>query len=109
MSCALRAGKPSDAIDLSAGLHWPIRTGFMPHASALPLAQPSPLRTEFRALVALAVPLAGANLIQMIVYAVDVIFGLRLGAENLSACASRNGRPGSSSDARSTSFRPLLS
>ena len=28
----------------------------------------SPTRTEFRALVALAVPLAGANLIQMMVY-----------------------------------------
>ena len=39
------------------------------------------MRTELRALVTLAVPLAGANLIQMMVYAVDVIFVARLGAE----------------------------
>ena len=48
-------------------------------------AEASPTRTEFRALVALALPLAGANLIQMMVYAVDVIFVARLGAENLAA------------------------
>lgn len=57
----------------------------MPHASAsiapsLP-AQPS----ELKAMAALALPLAGANLIQMAVYAVDVIFVARLGTEALAA------------------------
>jgi MATE family multidrug resistance protein len=46
-------------------------------------ASSSPYRTELRALLALAVPLAGANLIQMAVYAVDVIFVARLGPDAL--------------------------
>ena len=57
----------------------------MASVSLLSPAEASPTRTEFRALVALAVPLAGANLIQMMVYAVDVIFVARLGAEKLAA------------------------
>jgi MATE family multidrug resistance protein len=43
------------------------------------------VRGELRAMIALAAPLAGANLIQMAVYAVDVIFVARLGPEALSA------------------------
>lgn len=53
--------------------------GFMTHAAA-----PS-LRHELRAMLALAVPLAGANLLQMLVYAIDVVFVARLGQEALSA------------------------
>ena len=63
----------------------PIRAGFMPHASTLSLVQPSPLRTEFRATLRLAVPLAAANLLQMLVYAMDVIFAARLGQQALAA------------------------
>ena len=59
----------------------------MASASILQPVEASPVRTEFRALVALAVPLAGANLIQMMVYAVDVIFVARLGVENLAAAS----------------------
>lgn len=57
----------------------------MPHASASPARFESPARAELRALIALALPLAGANLIQMAVYAVDVIFVARLGPQALSA------------------------
>lgn len=57
----------------------------MPHISALPLVAPSPLRTEFRATLRLAVPLAAANLLQMLVYAIDVIFVARLGQQALAA------------------------
>ena len=42
---------------------------------------------EFRATLALAGPLAGANLLQMLTYAVDVIFIARLGDEPLAASA----------------------
>lgn len=63
----------------------PIRAGFMPHASALQLAPASPLRSEFRATLRLAVPLAAANLLQMLVYAIDVIFVARLGQQALAA------------------------
>jgi len=59
--------------------------GFMLQTSAPSLRQESPTRAELRALVALALPLAGANLIQMAVYAVDVIFVARLGPEALAA------------------------
>ena len=61
----------------------------MPHASAPsalgPLAHASLLRTEFRATLRLAVPLAAANLLQMLVYATDVIFVARLGQQALAA------------------------
>lgn len=43
------------------------------------------LRREFPAMLALAWPLAAANLLQMLVYAVDVMFVARLGEEALSA------------------------
>ena len=42
---------------------------------------------EFRATLALAAPLAAANLLQMLTYAVDVIFIARLGDEPLAASA----------------------
>jgi MATE family multidrug resistance protein len=58
-----------------------ILTGVMPHASP----GESPARAELRATVALALPLAGANLLQMAVYAVDVVFVARLGPEALAA------------------------
>jgi len=46
-----------------------------------PLAGPAPatMRDELRALARLAAPLVGANLLQMAVYAVDVMFVARLG------------------------------
>ena len=52
-----------------------------------PLAGPPPAtsRQELRALVALASPLVGANLLQMAVAAVDVIFVARLGTVELAA------------------------
>ncbi|WP_088311417.1 MATE family efflux transporter [Novosphingobium sp. B 225] len=45
----------------------------------------SPLRTELRATLQLAAPLAIANLLQMLVYAIDVIFVARLGEAELAA------------------------
>lgn len=49
-----------------------------------PLAS-TPARLELAATLRLAVPLAAANLLQMMVYAVDVVFVARLGPEALSA------------------------
>lgn len=46
---------------------------------------PSPWRTELRATLRLAAPLAAANLLQMLVYAIDVIFIARLGDLPLAA------------------------
>ncbi|MEM6267096.1 MAG: MATE family efflux transporter, partial [Pseudomonadota bacterium] len=51
-----------------------------------PLDTPS-WRQEFQATIALATPLALANLLQMLTYAIDVIFIARLGEEPLAACA----------------------
>ncbi len=53
----------------------------MPHAPA------SPFRAELGETVRLAAPLALANLLQMAVYAVDVIFVARLGQEPLAAAS----------------------
>lgn len=55
-------------------------------AYAVPLS-PShgPWRTEFSATMKLAWPLAAANLLQMLVHAVDVIFVARLGEQELAA------------------------
>ena len=60
-------------------------------AAAPPIAEPA-LRPggwsgEARATLALAWPLAAANLLQMLIYAVDVIFIARLGADELAASA----------------------
>ncbi|MES2493984.1 MAG: MATE family efflux transporter [Pseudomonadota bacterium] len=49
------------------------------------LPSPSPLRDEIGATLRLAGPLAAANLLQMLVYAIDVIFVARLGQEALAA------------------------
>ncbi len=49
----------------------------LPHIGAIDRA-PATLLDELRALIKLAAPLAGANLVQMAVYAVDVIFVARL-------------------------------
>lgn len=60
----------------------------MDHARSLaPLTGPSPatLRGEFRALIRLASPLVAANLLQMAVYAVDVVFVARLGTVEFAA------------------------
>ncbi len=46
---------------------------------------PRPWRDEFRATARLALPLAVANLLQMAIYAVDVIFVARLGEQALAA------------------------
>ena len=54
----------------------------MPHA-----APASPFRAELGETVRLAAPLALANLLQMAVYAVDVIFVARLGQEALAAAS----------------------
>ncbi len=48
-------------------------------------ASSSPWRAELGATLRLAAPLAGANLLQMLVYAIDVIFVARLGEEALAA------------------------
>ena len=53
----------------------------------LPMQAHSPARAELRATLALAMPLAGANLLQMAVYAVDVVFIARLGPEALAAAS----------------------
>jgi MATE family multidrug resistance protein len=45
----------------------------------------SPLRAELGATLRLAAPLAAANLLQMLVHAVDMIFVARLGEEALAA------------------------
>jgi MATE family multidrug resistance protein len=49
------------------------------------VASPSPFRAELGATLRLAGPLAVANLLQMAVYALDVIFVARLGTEALAA------------------------
>lgn len=54
-------------------------------ATPLTAQTPQGLRTEFRATLALAVPLAAANLLQMLVHAIDVIFVARLGDAALAA------------------------
>jgi multidrug resistance protein, MATE family len=54
----------------------------MPHVTA-----PSPFRAELGATLRLAAPLALANLLQMAIYAVDVIFVARLGEEPLAAAS----------------------
>jgi MATE family multidrug resistance protein len=43
----------------------------------------SPFRTELRETLKLALPLAAANVLQMAVYAIDVIFVARLGQSQL--------------------------
>jgi MATE family multidrug resistance protein len=48
---------------------------------------PATLRGEFRATLALAWPLAAANLLQMLVHAIDVIFVARLGDAALAAAS----------------------
>ncbi len=50
-------------------------------------APSSPLRTELSATLRLAAPLALANLLQMAVYAVDVVFVARLGEQSLAAAS----------------------
>lgn len=54
-------------------------------ATPLTADMPQGLRAEFRATLALAVPLAAANLLQMLVHAIDVIFVARLGDAALAA------------------------
>ena len=57
------------------------------HGAPTPLAGPAAAtaRQEFRALVRLAAPIVGANLLQMAVYAIDVIFVARLGTVEFAA------------------------
>ncbi len=50
-------------------------------------ATPHPWRTELGATLRLAGPLAVANLLQALVYAIDVVFVARLGAEALAAAS----------------------
>lgn len=50
-------------------------------------ASPSPWRIELRATLLLAAPLAAANLLQMLIYAIDVIFVARLGEQALAAAS----------------------
>lgn len=57
----------------------------MTHAAASTPARALANRAELRALLALAGPLALANLLQMLVHAVDVIFVARLGERELAA------------------------
>ena len=58
----------------------PIRAGFMGQMTSSDL-----WRGELRATLQLAAPLAVANLLQMLVYALDVIFVARLGDQTLAA------------------------
>jgi len=60
----------------------PIRAGFMSLTDA-----PSTWRGEFAATYRLAWPLAFANLLQMLVHAIDVIFVARLGEQALAAAS----------------------
>ena len=46
---------------------------------------PTPLSQEMVATLRLAIPLAAANLLQMLVYAIDIVFVARLGQEALAA------------------------
>ncbi|MFX8036003.1 MATE family efflux transporter, partial [Acinetobacter baumannii] len=46
---------------------------------------PGSWRAELRATLRLATPLVGANLLQMMVFALDVVFVARLGPEALAA------------------------
>ncbi len=57
------------------------------HAHPLTADAPRSLRAEFGATLALAWPLAAANLLQMMVHAVDVIFVARLGDAQLAAAS----------------------
>lgn len=50
-------------------------------------AQPSAMRIELRETLRLAGPLVLANLLQMLVYAIDVVFVARLGTEALAAAS----------------------
>ncbi|MBN8844533.1 MAG: MATE family efflux transporter [Sphingomonadales bacterium] len=54
-------------------------------ATPLTADRPQDFRAEFRATLALAVPLAAANLLQMLVHAIDVMFVARLGDTELAA------------------------
>lgn len=56
-------------------------------ATPLTADRPRGLGAEFRATLALAVPLAAANLLQMLVHAIDVIFVARLGDASLAAAS----------------------
>ncbi len=49
------------------------------------VTDPHPWRTELRAALQLAVPLAATNLLQMLIHAIDVIFIARLGDQPLAA------------------------
>ena len=78
---------PGSIPGLWRGRAWPIRAGFMSGEHPL---EPLPLeRTDWRgeiaATFALAWPLALANLLQMLVYAIDVVFVARLGEIELAA------------------------
>lgn len=58
----------------------------MLQTGTFPAATPAtPWRDEFRATLALAGPLVGANLLQMAIYAVDVMFVARLGTVEFAA------------------------
>ncbi|WP_326525022.1 MATE family efflux transporter [Sphingomonas sp.] len=57
----------------------------LPPAAALTATRPATARGELGALVRLAGPLVAANLLQMAVYAVDVVFVARLGARELAS------------------------
>jgi len=49
------------------------------------MTSPSPFRVELGAMLRLALPLAAANVLQMAVYAIDVVFVARLGQAQLAA------------------------
>jgi len=61
--------------------------GDAPYPDRLMSGQPghTPMRAELGATLRLAAPLAAANLLQMLVYAIDVIFVARLGEQALAA------------------------
>ncbi|RYD98703.1 MAG: hypothetical protein EOP61_15245 [Sphingomonadales bacterium] len=63
----------------------PIRAGFMSDAGTF--ERGGAWRTEISAMLALAWPLAAANLLQMLVWAIDVMFIARLGTVPLAAAS----------------------
>jgi putative MATE family efflux protein len=54
-------------------------------SAALTSARWTPWHDEFRAMLVLALPLVGANLLQMAIYAIDVMFVARLGTVEFAA------------------------
>ena len=85
-----RDSTPNPPIDAATPLDLPPRSGqgtdmHPPAPHSVTAAAPASERAELRATLALATPLVAANLLQMGVYSIDVIFVARLGTTELAA------------------------